>query len=154
MRYRAPSYLRVFILRLRNPSGLMPLSATLMFCSGYRNAGGCSSRAQQKSATGKRAPYVSFRWWRSLLLTPRTQSATVRIGNVFGGAETLEGNASIGTQTRRSFKLGLSAPLTADMLTRGELSIYGLDRDNTAWASSKEALKGFKASAKVRPSLV
>jgi len=36
------------------------------------------------------------------------------------------------------------------MLARAELSIYNLDRENTAWVSAKEALKDFKASFKVQ----
>ena len=77
-------------------------------------------------------------------LTSRTESVAIRIGNLFGGARTLGGNVSLEIQTKRSPKIGLSAPLAADMLTDDELSTYGLDRGNMAWASPKEAPKGFK----------
>ncbi|KAF8880024.1 surface antigen-domain-containing protein [Infundibulicybe gibba] len=72
-------------------------------------------------------------------------SATGRIRNVFGGAETLEANISLGTKTRRSFRATLTAPLSPDLSTRGELSVFGLDRDNTSFASSTEGLRGIKA---------
>ncbi|KDQ60316.1 hypothetical protein JAAARDRAFT_152890 [Jaapia argillacea MUCL 33604] len=73
-------------------------------------------------------------------------SATARMRNVFGGAETLEANLSFGTKTRRSFYANLSAPVTQSLKTRGELSIFGLDRDNSAYASSTEGLRGAKAA--------
>ncbi|KAI9444207.1 surface antigen-domain-containing protein [Lactarius indigo] len=39
-------------------------------------------------------------------------SATSRIRNVFGGAETFEANVSFGTKTRRSFHAAFTAPIT------------------------------------------
>ncbi|KAI0264616.1 surface antigen-domain-containing protein [Gloeopeniophorella convolvens] len=74
-----------------------------------------------------------------------TASATGRIRNVFGGAETFEANIAFGTKTRRSFHAALSAPLTSDLATRGELSVFALDRDNTAYMSATEALRGARA---------
>ena len=74
-------------------------------------------------------------------------SATVR--NVFGGAETLTANVSLGTKTRRSYSANLTAPLTPDLNTFGNLSVYGLERDQTAYASCFEGLRGVKATIKV-----
>ena len=55
----------------------------------------------------------------------------------------------MGTKTKRSFTASLNAPLTTDLETFGELSVYGLERDQTAYASCFEGLRGFKASVKV-----
>ncbi|KAF8067576.1 surface antigen-domain-containing protein [Lyophyllum atratum] len=72
-------------------------------------------------------------------------AATGRIRNVFGGAEVFEANISTGTKTRRSFRASLTAPLTSDLETYGELTAFGLERDNTSFASSFEGLRGVKA---------
>lgn len=72
-----------------------------------------------------------------------------RVRNVFGGAETLEGQVALGTQTRRSFHASLTAPLTASLLTHGTLSLFGLERDNSSFASCSEALRGVKAVIRV-----
>jgi outer membrane protein insertion porin family len=77
------------------------------------------------------------------------KSVTGHVRNVFGGAETLEAHMSFGTTTRRSFNAIFSAPLTSDLLTRGELSVFGMERDNTAFASSMEDLGGIKAEVRV-----
>lgn len=77
------------------------------------------------------------------------QSATARVRNVFGGAETFEANASVGTKTRRSIQASLSAPVTSTLRTRGDLSIFALDRDYTTYASCTEAVRGVKAGLKV-----
>ncbi|KAF8340133.1 surface antigen-domain-containing protein [Amanita rubescens] len=72
-------------------------------------------------------------------------SATARIRNVFGGAETFEANIAAGTKTKKSFRAALSLPLTSDLNTYGELSTYGLERDQTSYASCIEDFKGIKA---------
>ncbi|KAF9041211.1 surface antigen-domain-containing protein [Panaeolus papilionaceus] len=72
-------------------------------------------------------------------------SASARIRNVFGGAEVFEANVSTGTKTRRAFRGALTAPLTSDLKTYGELSAYGSERDLTAYASCHEAIKGVRA---------
>ncbi|TFY82057.1 hypothetical protein EWM64_g1952 [Hericium alpestre] len=72
-------------------------------------------------------------------------SATARVRNAFGGAETFEANVSVGTKTRRSFQASLSAPLTATLDTYGDLSVFAMDRDNSAFASCTEGLRGVKA---------
>ena len=81
-------------------------------------------------------------------------SASARIRNVFGGAETLEANISLGTKTRRSFRGALSAPLGSDLETRGEASVYGMERDLGSWASCQEGLRGFKATLSVSHILI
>ncbi|CCM00441.1 uncharacterized protein FIBRA_02473 [Fibroporia radiculosa] len=72
-------------------------------------------------------------------------SATCRVRNAFGGAETFEANLAFATKTRVSFNASLSAPLPSSLTTRGELSIYGAERDNSSYSSSSEGLRGFKA---------
>jgi outer membrane protein insertion porin family len=79
-----------------------------------------------------------------------SQSATSRIRNVFGGAETFEANVSFGTKTRRSFQATFSAPLTRNLDTHGELSVFALDRDNTSYMSAAEVLRGARALIRVR----
>ncbi|KAG5641971.1 hypothetical protein DXG03_003845 [Asterophora parasitica] len=77
-----------------------------------------------------------------------TQSATGRIRNVFGGAEVFEANVSFGTKTKRSFRASLTAPLTPDLSTHGEITAYRLARDNSSFASSTEGLRGIKAAVR------
>ncbi|KAH9941297.1 surface antigen-domain-containing protein [Epithele typhae] len=72
-------------------------------------------------------------------------SATCRIRNAFGGAETFEANVSFATKTRMSFNGSLSAPLTSTLKTRGEVSVFGLERDNSSFASSSEGIRGVRA---------
>jgi outer membrane protein insertion porin family len=72
-----------------------------------------------------------------------------RVRNLFGGAEVLEGQLAFGTQTRRSFHASLSAPLTPSLTTHGILSVFGMERDNTSYASCSEALRGVKAIIRV-----
>ncbi|KAK2459610.1 hypothetical protein APHAL10511_008365 [Amanita phalloides] len=79
-------------------------------------------------------------------------SATARIRNVFGGAETFEANIAAGTKTKKSFRAALSLPLTSDLNTYGELSTYGLQRDQTSYASCIEDFKGIKAVVRNQPS--
>jgi outer membrane protein insertion porin family len=82
-----------------------------------------------------------------------TAGATVRVRNVFGGAETLEGNLSAGTKTRRSFQGTLSAPLAEwdpTLRTNAVLSVFNLQRDNSSYSSSSEDSIGLKAAVTVR----
>ncbi|KAG6811989.1 hypothetical protein H0H92_004954 [Tricholoma furcatifolium] len=74
-----------------------------------------------------------------------TASATGRLRNIFGGAEVLEAHLSFGTKTKRSFRASLSAPLTSDLETYGELSAFGTEKDNSSFASCREDLRGLKA---------
>ncbi|CAL1709271.1 unnamed protein product [Somion occarium] len=72
-------------------------------------------------------------------------SATCRVRNVFGGAETFEANLAFATKTRVSFHASLSAPLTRTLGTRGEISLFGTERDNTSYASHFEGVRGIRA---------
>ncbi|KAI0634983.1 surface antigen-domain-containing protein [Trametes polyzona] len=72
-------------------------------------------------------------------------SATARVRNAFGGAETFEANVAFATKTRMSFNASLSAPLSSNLKTRGELSLFGLERDNSSFASSFEGVRGLRA---------
>ncbi|KAI0077621.1 hypothetical protein K474DRAFT_1661556 [Panus rudis PR-1116 ss-1] len=76
-------------------------------------------------------------------------SATCRIRNAFGGAETVEANLAFATKTRVSFNASLSAPLTHTLRTRGEVSLFGMERDNTSYASHFEGVRGVKAVIRI-----
>jgi hypothetical protein len=81
------------------------------------------------------------------------QSITARARNTFGGAETLEANVSLGTKIRRAYHASLSFPLTPTLKTAGIFSVFGLDRDNSSYASSTEGVRGFKAVIRVRTNI-
>jgi len=85
----------------------------------------------------------------SLARLSYSQSVVGRLRNAFGGAETLEGQISFGTQTKRSFHAALTAPLNPTLSTHGTLSIFGTERDNSAFASSSEILRGLRATIRV-----
>ncbi|KAH8083290.1 surface antigen-domain-containing protein [Cristinia sonorae] len=72
-------------------------------------------------------------------------SATCRVRNAFGGAESFEANLAFATKTRVSYNASLSAPLTRTLGTRGEISLFGLERDNSFYASHTEGVRGLKA---------
>ncbi|WWC67858.1 uncharacterized protein I206_101775 [Kwoniella pini CBS 10737] len=72
-------------------------------------------------------------------------NVTARIRNVFGGAESLEGNASIGTKTKSAYQVSLSTPLFASPLLSLAVSGFSLDRDNSAFASHRERTQGARA---------
>ena len=78
-----------------------------------------------------------------------SQSATCRVRNAFGGAETFEANVAFATKTRMSFNASVSKPLSSDLKTRGEVSLFGLERDNSSFASSSEGLRGLRAVVRV-----
>lgn len=69
--------------------------------------------------------------------------------NTFGGAETFEANVAFATKTRVSFNTSLSAPLTRNLATKGEIALFGTERDNTSYASHFEGVRGFKAVVRV-----
>jgi outer membrane protein insertion porin family len=112
------------------------------------------SKPPPKSATARAPQCVSTLY--CLIPTPRSpltvliKSATSRIRNVFGGAETFEANVSFGTKTRRSFHAAFTAPITHTLDTHGELSIFAHDRDNTSYMSATETLRGARAVIRVR----
>lgn len=57
---------------------------------------------------------------------------------------------SLGTTTRRAIQVRLDAPLTSALDTRGEISAFQFDRDQSVFASSSESVSGLKATARVR----
>ena len=69
--------------------------------------------------------------------------------NVFGGAETFEAHLSFGTKTRIAYNASLTAPLTRDLQTRGELTVFGLERDSTSYCSAFEGVRDVKAAVRV-----
>ncbi|RXK37485.1 mitochondrial protein [Tremella mesenterica] len=73
-------------------------------------------------------------------------TVTARIRNAFGGAESLEANASIGTKTKSSYQVMFHSPILASPLLSFALSAFSLDRDNTAFASHREAAQGGRAN--------
>lgn len=78
-----------------------------------------------------------------------TQSATARIRNVFGGAETFEANMSLGTTTRQSFNGSFSLPIMPDLNTYAEIGAFELSKDYSSFASCFESLRGVKALVRV-----
>lgn len=78
------------------------------------------------------------------------QSASARIRNVFGGAETFEANMSLGTKTKRAFRAALTTPVTPQMKAFAELSAFGMEKDLTTYASCKEGVKGVRGVLRVR----
>ncbi|KAI5118902.1 hypothetical protein M0805_002818 [Coniferiporia weirii] len=68
-----------------------------------------------------------------------------RARNAFGGAETLEATFSTGLKTRLAGHIALSAPISPSLKTRGEISVFGLERDLTAFASCIEGVRGLRA---------
>ncbi|EJD05373.1 uncharacterized protein FOMMEDRAFT_118409 [Fomitiporia mediterranea MF3/22] len=71
-----------------------------------------------------------------------------RIRNAFGGAEILETTLSSGLRTRLAGHVSISAPLTPSLRTRGELSVFGIEKDLTAYASCVEGIRGVRAAIK------
>lgn len=61
----------------------------------------------------------------------------------------MEANVSLGTKTRRAYTVSLGVPLVPSLLTTGHLSVYGLERDYSTFASCSEGTRGIKASVKV-----
>ena len=72
-----------------------------------------------------------------------------RSRNSFGGAEVLEASLSSGLRTRLAGHVSLSAPLTPNLKRRGELSVFGLEKDFTHFASCFEGVRGLKAVIRV-----
>ncbi|KAL9056407.1 MAG: hypothetical protein Q9206_002770 [Seirophora lacunosa] len=61
--------------------------------------------------------------------------------NMFGGAESLNLNASIGTRTRTAYQATFEAPILANPDFRGEVGALSSSTQKT-WASHEEVLKG------------
>lgn len=61
--------------------------------------------------------------------------------NIFGGAESLNFNASIGTRTRSAYQAAFETPILSDPNFRLEIGGLASDTQKT-WASHEEVLKG------------
>lgn len=72
-------------------------------------------------------------------------NVTGRLRNLFGGAESLEINASFGTKTKHAYQATLATPLFASPLLNFAVSGFSLDRDNTIFASHRERSQGVRA---------
>ncbi|KAJ1302086.1 hypothetical protein OPQ81_000918 [Rhizoctonia solani] len=81
-------------------------------------------------------------------------SVTARIRNAFGGAESVEGALAFGNKITRSGNLRCEWPVVVgtgelgpngDGSVRGEIGLFGLERDETWYASIREGIKGFRA---------
>ncbi|THH09565.1 hypothetical protein EW145_g1916 [Phellinidium pouzarii] len=68
-----------------------------------------------------------------------------RSRNTFGGAETLEAAFSSGLKTRLAGHIALSAPISPNLKTHGEISVFGLEKDLTGFASCVEGVRGLRA---------
>lgn len=76
-----------------------------------------------------------------------TGYANFVLRSLFGGAETLSFDASIGTRTRSSYLLNFTSPLLNSSIWRGELLAFTSSR-RIPWAAHEQVLKGL--SAKIR----
>jgi outer membrane protein insertion porin family len=72
-----------------------------------------------------------------------------QLRNVFGGAETFTANVSHGTTTKMAFNATLTAPLTSNLNTYGEMHLFGHERDISSYASCREGIRGAKALLRV-----
>lgn len=77
------------------------------------------------------------------------QNITARLRNALGGAETLEGQASVGTKTKSAYSVSLTTPVLASPLLSFALSAFSFDRDNSAFASHREQAQGGRAKFSV-----
>ncbi|KAL8715148.1 MAG: hypothetical protein Q9220_001105 [cf. Caloplaca sp. 1 TL-2023] len=74
-------------------------------------------------------------------------STNLNLRNIFGGAESLNLNASIGSRTRTAYQANFEAPILANPNLRGEFG--GLaSSTQKIWASHEEAVKGGWAKLK------
>lgn len=72
-----------------------------------------------------------------------------RIRNVFGGAETADMSATMGTRTRRAFHASLAWPIFALPDHTMSLSAFAQDRDLTGYASATEGARGARWSMRL-----
>lgn len=70
--------------------------------------------------------------------------------NVFGGAESLNASASIGTRTRSAYDVNFQAPIMANPDIIAEAGGYASNRSHQHLASHEEALKGGRLGIKWR----
>lgn len=70
--------------------------------------------------------------------------------NVFGGAESLNASASIGTRTRSAFDVNFQAPIMANPDIIAEAGGYASSRSHLHFASYEEGLKGGRLGVRWR----
>jgi outer membrane protein insertion porin family len=76
-------------------------------------------------------------------------SLQMRLRNALGGAETLEAALSSGLRTRLAGHFTFGLPVSPDLKTRGEISVFGLEKDLTALSSCVEGVRGLRAAIRV-----
>lgn len=79
---------------------------------------------------------------------------SVRLRNLFGGAENVEAQASYGTRTTSAFNISYSSPIpefitTPTPNTRLSAQLFQADRDHSAYAGIKEFMFGARGSLNV-----
>ncbi|KAJ2801676.1 hypothetical protein H4S07_004871 [Coemansia furcata] len=75
-----------------------------------------------------------------------TASIVARMGNVWGGGESLEANYARGTQTAAAFRAVLAVPLAADPQRRVELSASQASTDCRPYAAHDELRRALSAA--------
>lgn len=79
-----------------------------------------------------------------------TASVQGKIRNVFGGAETLEGSATLGTRTRHAYNLVFTSPVLASPDVWTSFSLLSRHRDMSSYISAHEAQHTLRAALLVR----
>ncbi|WFC99491.1 hypothetical protein MYAM1_002236 [Malassezia yamatoensis] len=75
-----------------------------------------------------------------------TASIQGKIRNVFGGAETLEGSASLGTRTRHAYSLVFTTPVLGSPDVWASVSALAHHRDMTSYLSAHEGQHAVRAA--------
>ena len=80
-----------------------------------------------------------------------TAQMSARAENLFGGAERIEAILEAGTRTRNAWLVKFQSPIAARPDILGELSIFGMARDNKFFASHELLQRGADLKIKVLP---
>ena len=75
-----------------------------------------------------------------------TASIQAKLRNLFGGAESLEGTAALGTRTRHSYYGVFSTPVLASPDLWFNTSVLSQHRDMTSYASAHEGLTSVRSA--------
>lgn len=78
-----------------------------------------------------------------------TAQMSARAENLFGGAERIEGVLEAGTRTRNAWEVKFQTPIAARSDVLGELSIFGMTRDQKFFASHELLQRGGHIKIKV-----
>ncbi|KAK0529137.1 hypothetical protein OC834_003811 [Tilletia horrida] len=68
-----------------------------------------------------------------------------------GGLETLQGSASVGSRTRRALDLNFTTPIRWNPNRIFTAGLFSFERDNSGFASAREAVWGGRASLLIEP---